>query len=236
MELTMDLFEPGLVDVRVNLRGRKAGVAQHFLDRAQVGPVAEEMRGKGVAQKMGQIFLCKPASFAICCTICQTRAVVNRRPCSPRKISPPVLGLTKSGLPFASQSSSAVMAFSPTGTTRSRFPFPITRRSFSSQEILQAQPDEFARAQPAGVEDFHQGAVAQTERRLRQLHGKQAIHVGLAQHLGQQPSSRGRSSAERRSCPMMFSRLRWAKKWRRATTMIFIEEGASRFSVRCARR
>ena len=41
MKLAVNLFEPGLIDVGVNLRGREAGVAEHFLDRAQIGAVGE---------------------------------------------------------------------------------------------------------------------------------------------------------------------------------------------------
>ncbi len=41
MELAMDLFEPRLVDVRVNLRGGKARMAEHFLDGAEVGAVTQ---------------------------------------------------------------------------------------------------------------------------------------------------------------------------------------------------
>jgi hypothetical protein len=36
----VDGFEPGLIDVGVNLRRRNVSVAQHFLDQAQIRPVA----------------------------------------------------------------------------------------------------------------------------------------------------------------------------------------------------
>jgi len=52
MKLAVNLLEPGLIDVGVNLRGREARVAEHLLDRAQIGSVAEQMRGKRVAQEM----------------------------------------------------------------------------------------------------------------------------------------------------------------------------------------
>ena len=38
--------------MRVNLRGRNVGVAEHFLDDAQIGAVAEQMRGKAVPEQM----------------------------------------------------------------------------------------------------------------------------------------------------------------------------------------
>ena len=52
--------------------------------------------------------------------------------------------------------------------------------------IFQPQADDLAGSQPARVENFQQGAIAQAERRLRQLNSKQAIDFLLAQHLGQQ--------------------------------------------------
>jgi hypothetical protein len=57
MKLAVNLFEPGLVDVGVNLSGREAGMAEHFLDRAQVSSVAEEVRGKRMTQEMRPDFL-----------------------------------------------------------------------------------------------------------------------------------------------------------------------------------
>ena len=58
MKLSMHSLEPLLIDMRVNLRGRNIRVAEHFLDNAQVGAVAKEMRRETVPEKMGiDIFL-----------------------------------------------------------------------------------------------------------------------------------------------------------------------------------
>jgi len=58
MKLSVHGFEPLLIDMRVNLRRRNIRVAEHFLDNAQVGAVAKEMRRKTVSQEMGiDIFL-----------------------------------------------------------------------------------------------------------------------------------------------------------------------------------
>jgi hypothetical protein len=40
------------VDAGVDLRGGQAGVAEQLLNGAQVGPPAEQVSGKGVAQRM----------------------------------------------------------------------------------------------------------------------------------------------------------------------------------------
>jgi hypothetical protein len=58
MKLSVHGFEPLLIDMRVNLRRRNIRVAEHFLDNAQVGAVAKEMRRETVPEKMGiDIFL-----------------------------------------------------------------------------------------------------------------------------------------------------------------------------------
>lgn len=48
MELVVNFFKSRLVDVRVDLSGRDAGVAKHFLDLAQVGAAGEQMSGKAM--------------------------------------------------------------------------------------------------------------------------------------------------------------------------------------------
>ena len=47
------LEQPRLVDRRVNLRRREAGVAEQFLDRPKVAAPAQEMGGEGMAQRVG---------------------------------------------------------------------------------------------------------------------------------------------------------------------------------------
>jgi len=48
----MNRFESRPVDVRVNLRRGNIGVAEHGLDRAQIGASFEQVGGKGMAQRM----------------------------------------------------------------------------------------------------------------------------------------------------------------------------------------
>ena len=52
MKLSMDGFQPLLIDVRVNLRRGNICVPQHFLDDAQVSAVAEQVRRETVPEKM----------------------------------------------------------------------------------------------------------------------------------------------------------------------------------------
>ena len=53
MKSSMHGFEPLLINVGVNLRRRNIGVAEHFLDNAQIGAVAQEMCRETMPQKMG---------------------------------------------------------------------------------------------------------------------------------------------------------------------------------------
>ena len=53
----MDGAEAVLVDVGVDLGGGDVGVAEHFLDDAEVGAVIEEVGGEAVAELVGMDFL-----------------------------------------------------------------------------------------------------------------------------------------------------------------------------------
>ena len=48
----MHRLEPLLIDMRVNLRCRNIRMAEHFLDNAQIGAVAEQVRREAVPQQM----------------------------------------------------------------------------------------------------------------------------------------------------------------------------------------
>jgi len=52
MKLPMHSFQSLLIDVRIDLRRRDIGVAEHFLDDAQICAVPQEMRREAVSQKM----------------------------------------------------------------------------------------------------------------------------------------------------------------------------------------
>ena len=52
VELAMDSLESVLIDVGVDLGRGNIGMAEHFLDDAQIGAIAEEMRSETVPQEM----------------------------------------------------------------------------------------------------------------------------------------------------------------------------------------
>ena len=52
MKLAVHGFQSLLIDVRIDLRCRNVGVAEHFLDDAQIGAVPQQMRCEAVSKKM----------------------------------------------------------------------------------------------------------------------------------------------------------------------------------------
>ena len=52
MILLVDSFQPAVFDVRVNLRGGNAGMAEHFLQCPNVRTAGQQMRGKTVPESM----------------------------------------------------------------------------------------------------------------------------------------------------------------------------------------
>ena len=52
MKLPVDGLQPLLIDMRVNLRGRNVGMPEHLLDDAQIGAVAEQVRGKTMTEQV----------------------------------------------------------------------------------------------------------------------------------------------------------------------------------------
>jgi hypothetical protein len=52
MGVAPDIHQLFGVNFGITLGGGEAGMAKEFLDRTQVGAIAEQMRGKGMAQRM----------------------------------------------------------------------------------------------------------------------------------------------------------------------------------------
>ncbi len=50
VKLPMHLLQAFLIDVGVDLRRGDVGVAEHFLDHAQVGTVVQQVGGEGVTK------------------------------------------------------------------------------------------------------------------------------------------------------------------------------------------
>ena len=57
----MHCFQALLIDVGINLRRRNIGVAEHFLNDAQVGAVAQQMRREAVPEQMRINILFQPS-------------------------------------------------------------------------------------------------------------------------------------------------------------------------------
>src|SRR5438128_8775656 len=80
MAATEDAAEPLLIDMGVDLGGCDARVTQHLLDRAQIGPAAQQMSGEGMPQHVGRHILadCRPLSVLFQTT--PEQISVHRRP------------------------------------------------------------------------------------------------------------------------------------------------------------
>ena len=52
MKAPMDVLEPLLVHMRVDLRRGDIGVAEHLLDHPEIGAVVQQVRGEGVPQQV----------------------------------------------------------------------------------------------------------------------------------------------------------------------------------------
>ena len=52
VKLSMNRFQPLLIDVRIHLRCRDIRVPEHFLDDAEVGAISEQMSRETVPEKM----------------------------------------------------------------------------------------------------------------------------------------------------------------------------------------
>lgn len=61
----MDGFQPLLIDVRVNLCRGNIGVAEHFLDNAQIGAIAEQVRRKTVPEQVRINVLLQPGMMSV---------------------------------------------------------------------------------------------------------------------------------------------------------------------------
>ena len=60
MKLAMHSFKPLLIDMRIDLRRRNIGVAEHLLNNPQIGAVSEQMRGETMAEKVRVNVLLQP--------------------------------------------------------------------------------------------------------------------------------------------------------------------------------
>ena len=61
----MHFFQILSVNMGIDLGGDDVRMAQHFLDRAKVGPAFKKVSGEGMPERMGGNFLFDPCFFSI---------------------------------------------------------------------------------------------------------------------------------------------------------------------------
>src|SRR5205823_13990192 len=65
MKFPMHRFQALLIDVGINLGRGDVGMAEHFLDDAQIGAITEQVRGKTVSQEMRVNVRCQAGFFGV---------------------------------------------------------------------------------------------------------------------------------------------------------------------------
>ena len=60
MKLPMHSFKPLLIDMRIDLRRRNIGVAEHLLNNPQIGAIPQQMRRETMAEKVRVNVLFQP--------------------------------------------------------------------------------------------------------------------------------------------------------------------------------
>ncbi len=65
VETVVDFFEVGVGDMGVNLGSGDVGMAEHSLDRSQIGAIHEEVGGETMAQGVGRNMLRDAGEFGV---------------------------------------------------------------------------------------------------------------------------------------------------------------------------
>ena len=65
MKSPMHRFQPLLIDMRIDLRRRNIGVAQHFLNNPQIGAVPKQMRRETVPEKVRVNIFLEPRALRV---------------------------------------------------------------------------------------------------------------------------------------------------------------------------
>ena len=133
MILLVDLPQVLPVDVRVDLRRRNVGVAEHFLHRAEVGAALEQVRRERVPQRVRRhVLLDLRAARRTSPRIFHAPMRVSGAPRALRNSTPFPPPFSSRGRSSRMYVATAPIAERPIGTSRSLLPLPKTRTSLSS--------------------------------------------------------------------------------------------------------
>ena len=166
MESIVHRSQPRFEYVRVDLRRREVGVAEHQLNRAQIGAALEEVRSERVAQHMRadrspQVCLAPVLGEDL------PEADAAQRPAARIQEQPRRLAFLQQFAPGAG----LIFPYPFCGLLANRHDPFFAALSDAGEvrlvetEIREADVHELRHAQPSGVEQLDQGAVAETARR-----------------------------------------------------------------------
>ena len=147
----VDLQQPLGVDAGVDLRGRERGVAEQFLDRAQVAAARQQMRGEGMPQRVRRRAVGQPqrAAQPLHRELDDARA---ERPAARADEDRPVRRRADAGTPRCNRAISA-STFCSTGTIRVLLPLPVTTSTSPSpgsgtSRLFRPSASEMRRPEP----------------------------------------------------------------------------------------
>ena len=163
----MDLAESRSADVGVDFGGLDAGVAQEFLNDAQVGAVFEQVGGEAVSKHVGRQ---RPLKAGLAC------ALFDAAPECGRVEGGAAAGeKDRAGRAWADQPGASLLEVALEGgdrfTPHGDDPFLVAlayhgQEAAFQAELFQAQGTKFAEAQARGVGQLEDGLVAEGSRRF----------------------------------------------------------------------
>src|SRR5215218_4783142 len=182
----VDLFEAFAREVRVHLRGRDVGVAEHLLHGAQVAAAGEQVGGEAVAQRV-RAHLARQAGVAGVALDDLVETLPGQRAAAEIDEQLRLVALADELRPAAAKV--AVDRRDRLAAERNQ-PL-LGALAASAQEALaqfhvaELEPDRLRGAQPAGVHHLEQRPVAQRRRLAALRRGEQLLHLGVVENVGQ---------------------------------------------------
>ena len=185
----VDLPDAFAGQVGVELGGADTRMTEQLLDDPQVRSALEQVGRERVAERVRRDPVAQAGSCAAPRTTANACWRANRRPRSPRNSGPPRAGVTwwsarSAGRASAIQRASQSSAMSPTGTSRSLSPLPMTRTKPPSVErSSRSSPSASLTRRPAA---YSSSSRARARRSVRPWRLEERLDLGDVEGLGQE--------------------------------------------------
>lgn len=199
--MVVDLAEAAAGDVGVDLGGGEAGVAEEFLDGAEVGAVFQQVGGEGVAEGVGADVVLGAGSEDV--------AVDDAADAAGGERAAAVVEVEAAGVFFVGALFGEEVG---AGFGKIRFDgllggaaeeddalavaFAADEELGGAAGLVDGEADELADAEAGGVEGFEDGAVAEPEGGFVVGRGEELLHVALVEELGEAAALAGGGEAD----------------------------------------